>query len=209
MQSWLDRSDDPCPPLILSVSRHSAHVIMPTTPRFIRPNYFDGRLLTAADYQAEQDYHRRKCLLQNRILFGISVVTGLRVSISKDQLTVSPGLAYDCQGNELLLEEVHHETIVDYASLQFVTIEYREKSLEMTPMLDRLDSMEEAKARAAYTLETVDVSVTRSLTHHKNKDMLARAFGCDSPHPVCLARISWRGRGWSVLPMARRVNIRR
>lgn len=181
---------------------------MPTTPRFIRPNYFDARLLTAADYQAEQDYHRRKSLLQNRILFGIGVVTGLRVSISKDQLTVSPGLAYDCQGNELLLTKVHHETIINYKSHQFVTIEYREKSLEMTPMLDRLDSMEEAEPRAAYTLETVDVSVTRSLTQIEHKDMLARALGCDTPHPVCLARISWQGRGWSVLPMARRINIR-
>ena len=45
-----------------------------------RPHYFDGQLLTAADFSQEQEYHLGQRRLHNRMLHGAGVVSGLRVS---------------------------------------------------------------------------------------------------------------------------------
>lgn len=184
---------------------------MPTPPAFVRPNYFFGRLLTADDYQAEQAYHRRKQQLQNRILFGTGVVAGLRVSIAHGQLTVSPGLAYDCQGHELLLKEAHREPIAQDTAVRFVTISYQERALGLVPVPvpDLPDPAEAAEPRADYTEETVAIAVTRRFVHLPHTEVLARVAGCESPHEVCLARVHWQGQRWAVRAMARRIPVQR
>jgi len=48
--------------------------------QFERPRFYDGRLLTAADLEDEQDYFREKIRLHNRLSHGWGVVTGLKVS---------------------------------------------------------------------------------------------------------------------------------
>jgi len=50
-----------------------------------RPNYFDGRLITAADLRQDQEYHRGMRYLQNRALGGASS----RVSMSAPPLRAS------------------------------------------------------------------------------------------------------------------------
>jgi hypothetical protein len=95
-----------------------------------RPRYFNGQLLTAQDFQAEQDYHIEKRRLHNRLLHGFGVVDGLAVSVddpSGASLVVSPGLGLDSHGNEILVES---PTRVDLSTCVsdrcFVTIEYTE-----------------------------------------------------------------------------------
>ncbi len=176
---------------------------MSPPPRFVRPNYVDGQMLTAADYRAEQDYHRGKARLQNRLLFGIGVVAGLRVSVSNGELTVSPGLAYDCQGNELLLTEVHRSPIPEDLSLHFVTLRHSERAVEWQPVLDPVAPIDEAPAVATLVEEIVEVSLDRALAHLPHRDPLSRVFGCEAPHAVCLALIHWNGKRWSVRPSAR------
>jgi hypothetical protein len=77
-----------------------------------RPRYFTGELLTAADFQAEQDYVREKMRRHNRCLFGSGVVAGLGVTVDPDlaerdepTVTVSPGCAIDPYGEELIVCE--------------------------------------------------------------------------------------------------------
>src|SRR3981189_3642305 len=72
-----------------------------------RLRFFDGQLLTAKDFQAEQDYQIAKRRLHNRMLHGVGVVNGLAVSVDDGTGTVvlvSPGFALDCNGNEILVE---------------------------------------------------------------------------------------------------------
>jgi len=72
-----------------------------------RLRFFDGQLLTAKDFQAEQDYQIEKRRLHNRFLHGSGVVDGLAVSIEDGPggaVLVSPGLALDRDGNEILVE---------------------------------------------------------------------------------------------------------
>ena len=74
-----------------------------------RVNYFTGQLLGAADFQAEQDYHRAKQRLHNRVLLGSGVAQGLQVSVGKGDaagsVVVAPGSAVDRNGELLVLCE--------------------------------------------------------------------------------------------------------
>lgn len=79
-------------------------------PGLQRPNFFTGRLLTAEDFAAEQDYHREQHYRHNRLMLGSGVVRGLSVSVGSGATTpgvvsVRPGMAIDPIGRELELEE--------------------------------------------------------------------------------------------------------
>ena len=68
---------------------------------FERPRYFSGKLLTAVDFAAEQDYHRRKYSEHTRLLHGHGTVCGLEVrptSPPSGQVKVEAGVALDCRG---------------------------------------------------------------------------------------------------------------
>src|SRR3954471_11968309 len=70
-----------------------------------RLHYFSGQSLSPEDLQAEQDYHREMRYLHNRLL-GQGVVSGLDVTAGDgSSVIVSPGLAIDGYGRELVLPE--------------------------------------------------------------------------------------------------------
>lgn len=92
-----------------------------------RVRYFDGQLLSAEDFADEQAYHINKRRLLNLRLLGAGVVDGLNVSVdTPSAVVVTPGLAIDSRGNEILVE---CSVLLDIGSHQdpfFVTIEYTE-----------------------------------------------------------------------------------
>lgn len=67
-----------------------------------RVNFFTGQLLSPDDLKVEQEYHRGMRYLHNR-LHGHGVVDGLEVSVDEDGIHVSPGLALDVRGREVVL----------------------------------------------------------------------------------------------------------
>ena len=75
-----------------------------------RLRYFMGRHLTARDFCDEQAYHRSHRLFHNRILHGWGVVCGLEIKPHRDErcaldyVEVSPGVAIDCCGREVVVE---------------------------------------------------------------------------------------------------------
>jgi hypothetical protein len=73
---------------------------------FSRPNFFSGQLLTEDDLQQFVRYVVEKNRLHNRHLFGWGVVCGLNVtcdSCGGAKLTVQPGYALDCCGNDIVV----------------------------------------------------------------------------------------------------------
>ncbi|MFZ0391933.1 MAG: hypothetical protein WAN36_15840 [Calditrichia bacterium] len=73
-----------------------------------RTNYFHGMLLTDRDFREEQIYHNEKRRLLNRSLHGWGVVCGLDVNPTdpeSSRVVITPGLALDCRGNEILVCE--------------------------------------------------------------------------------------------------------
>jgi hypothetical protein len=101
-----------------------------------RLRFFDGQLLTAQDFQAEQEYQLEKRRLHNRLLHGIGVVSGLVVSIddgSGTSVLVSPGLALDGHGNEILVESPVRVDLTINDDCCFVTIEFTEAATDPVP----------------------------------------------------------------------------
>src|SRR5258705_3984219 len=64
---------------------------------------FTGQVLTAASFELEQKYFREKLKRHNRALHGFGIVSGLKVIVEGGEIIVEPGLALDCQGNELVI----------------------------------------------------------------------------------------------------------
>jgi hypothetical protein len=74
----------------------------------LRVRYFYGQLLTAQDFQDEQQYHLEKQRLHNRLLHGAGIVKGLEVGgVEGTTVQVRPGLALDSHGREIIVPDPH------------------------------------------------------------------------------------------------------
>ena len=74
----------------------------------LRVRYFEGQLLTAQDFQDEQQYQLEKCRLHNRLLHGTGIVTGLQVGVVEGTtVQVTPGVAIDPLGREVIVPTLH------------------------------------------------------------------------------------------------------
>jgi hypothetical protein len=76
-----------------------------------RNRYFDGKFMTARDFQADPDYFLSRHRLHQRLLHGWGVVCGLHVrhhprpTSCKRWVVVTSGIAIDCYGRELVLQQ--------------------------------------------------------------------------------------------------------
>lgn len=72
---------------------------------FERNRYYVGKLLTSADFQAEQTYGNHKRRFLNEMMFGSGIVCGLGVySLDDLSIMVDSGVAVDGLGREIALE---------------------------------------------------------------------------------------------------------
>jgi hypothetical protein len=83
----------------------TAPAITNPIPQLQRPVFFDGQLLAAADLTAIYDYHREMRWLHNQTLHGWGIAYGFTVqgAIGDRTVTVAPGYALDCLGEEIVL----------------------------------------------------------------------------------------------------------
>jgi hypothetical protein len=98
-----------------------------------RVSYFDGQLLTAADFRTEQDYHRGMRYLHNRLLHGWGVVDGLDVDDDGGGVRVGPGVAIDGLGRELVLPELVCIDLPPEAAVEEQTVWYVVAAWEEIP----------------------------------------------------------------------------
>lgn len=68
-----------------------------------RNNYFYGKLLDELHFRMEQDYFNGKRWLLNRLILGEGVVCGLDVTIQDGKLCMTPGVAIDALGREIVV----------------------------------------------------------------------------------------------------------
>lgn len=73
--------------------------------RFTRVLYQTGQLLQASDLQDEQNYFREKLQLHNRLHFGARIMEGFDVISVTEGMIVTPGIAFDCLGRELVSDD--------------------------------------------------------------------------------------------------------
>ncbi|MBL8298433.1 MAG: hypothetical protein JNN30_08810 [Rhodanobacteraceae bacterium] len=73
-----------------------------------RLNYYNSQRLEAVDFRLEQQYHMRVRRCLNRALYSAGIASGLEVKADpadKHAVRVSPGLALDADGREIILLE--------------------------------------------------------------------------------------------------------
>lgn len=68
-----------------------------------RNNYFYGKLMDVFHFQMEQKYADGKRRLLNRLSLGEGVLCGLEVTVQNNQLWISPGVAIDAWGREIVV----------------------------------------------------------------------------------------------------------
>ncbi len=90
-----------------------------------RLNYFTNEFLEEADFRDEQTYHRSMRYLHNSSLHTPGVVNGLQVTLSAAQVAVTPGMAVDPQGREIVLPAPQSLAKPATGSF-FVTLKYAE-----------------------------------------------------------------------------------
>jgi hypothetical protein len=137
---------------------------------FERNHYFFGKALTVRDFDTEQAYLNEKRWLVNRSVLGWGVVCGLRVELEGCwKVAVTPGLALDCRGREVLvpcpdgvkLDAVRARVEAGEACTDdrwIVCLRYRECTTEQVkapspPCGD--DAYEYNRIRETYTIEVV------------------------------------------------------
>lgn len=98
--------------------------------KFQRLKFFHGMLLDDKDFTTEQQYFIEKRKLHNRMLHGWGIVCGLDIEAEpgRNYFVVKPGMALDCQGNEIL---VCNDTTVDMSDSSCSSI--NEKKVPLTP----------------------------------------------------------------------------
>lgn len=101
---------------------------------FSRNRYFQGRLLSASDFEAEQTYLRDKQRFRNLYTLGIGVVAGLSVTTSNHGtcLSVTPGYAIDDLGREICVPSPIECVLPNTGTRLRATISYVEIDSEPT-----------------------------------------------------------------------------
>jgi hypothetical protein len=107
-------------------------------PGLQRVNYAYGMVLGVDDFNAEQDYFRRRLQRHNRLLHGAGIAIGLEVSAAHDstasRITVAPGLALDPAGNELFVEHPVCVALPAQGPHLFVLLRYVERPCRLVPV---------------------------------------------------------------------------
>jgi hypothetical protein len=85
-----------------------------------RVHYFDHQFLVVDDFQDEQDYQRDMRQRLTRGLHTFGIAEGLTVvKTGNRQVTVQPGLAFDRDGKQIVVEASHPGRVLDLASGPF------------------------------------------------------------------------------------------
>ncbi len=163
-----------------------------------RVRYFPGQLFTADNCQAEQTYYLNKLRRHNRYLHGWGVASGLEVTVSQNRVNATPGIAIDCAGNELFLDESLEMEIPSRNSEYIVTAEYREIETKPVPGMRRTFSesveLENERIRDYCYISLSEVEAENS----HDSDFPLGSPGCGSAHPMILARLERVDKHWQV-----------
>ncbi|HYU99523.1 MAG TPA: hypothetical protein VE977_11895 [Pyrinomonadaceae bacterium] len=169
-----------------------------------RPRYFTGQLLTAESLELEQKYFREKLKRHNRALHGFGIVSGLKVIVEAGQIIVEPGLALDCQGNELVIGTavIVSPVTSDWPSA-YVQVGFAEEYTDPIPAAGLADSIQtealQLDMKEASTItESGELFVAEENSNRGHRHLRARWLACGQPHALTIAKLKHSSQGWRV-----------
>jgi hypothetical protein len=158
-----------------------------------RPRFFEGQLLTAADLQLEQQYVIEKHKLHNRALHGFGIVSGLKVTVAGRQIIVAPGLAIDCEGNDLVVDSEQTLAVSGLGDLRiaYLGLRYVEKCVDPVPAA----TGDEERSRIQESFELAFAAENSNRGHRHSR---GRWLPCGQPHAFTIAKLRAITHGWRV-----------
>ena len=170
-----------------------------------RVSYFFGQVLGVDDFKTEQNYFIEKHRLHNRHLHGWGVVNGLEVSVDKGNVVhVSPGVAIDCAGNEIFLRSEAKLKVPARASEFYVVVEYREIEVGPVPIAPDTGGSTEPALNNSRIQEDCHVYIANVDPNSKHDGIGPGTAGCGRAHPMSVARLQKKPKGWKLIPCGRR-----
>lgn len=184
-----------------------------------RSRFVSGELLTPEDFEREQQYVREKLRRHNRTLHGFGIVTGLRVKTDSGQIVVEPGLALDCEGNEILIETPQNISLTLLASSSDELSLDASSSGALSKALPSSASSPDVSQKALSSSESPPVDwhtaylnvrfvedITESFVlefarkncNRGHRHLRARWLACGQPHALTIAKLRRRSHGWTV-----------
>ena len=152
-----------------------------------RLSYFAGQVLTIEGLELEQQYFREKLKRHNRTLHGFGIVSGLKVTVRHGAIVVEPGLALDCEGNELVVsseQSLPVPDVIESLSSAFVSLRYMEE--------------EPDSASTATITESVTPEIAHENYNRGHRHLRARWLACGQAHPLTIAKLKHSSQGWRV-----------
>lgn len=172
---------------------------------FSRTHYFSGRLLSADDFLAEQNYLRDTQRFRNLHVHGYGVISGLSVSVRTpgSHISLSPGMAIDAIGREICVLTPIEFTLPSTKSRCQVSVRYVEAETKPIPSTSVGTGLEEATQNSQIE-EGVEVVVTPIGTSGKRgRRPVALAPETGTPG-VPLAVLHRKGSRWIVIALPTR-----
>ncbi len=170
-------------------------------PKLRRNGYFEGQVLSAEDFEMEQNYFLEKQRLHNRLLHGSGVVTGLEVSIGRACVAVQPGGALDCLGNMVcVLEVTSFPPPNDGNRALYVVLRYRECEEDSVPVPGKPCRSEEDAMAPSRIVESFELALCPEDPFRDHPRHFCGFRACGQPHGVPLARLCRSGNIWSLDP---------
>lgn len=168
-----------------------------------RLRFFTGQVLTADSFELEQQYFREKLKRHNRTLHGFGIVSGLKVTAHSGQLIVEPGLALDCEGNELLIPSARPAVVgstTDGFRVAYVCVRYVEEETDFVPGLpdEPATTSTDNGAKASTITEGVAVEIAAENNNRGHRHLRARWLSCGQSHPLTIAKLNNSSHGWRV-----------
>jgi hypothetical protein len=167
-----------------------------------RVRFFDGQLLSAQDFQTEQEYWREKQRRHNRMFHGYGVVSGLDdVSTKHDVLFVRPGMAVDASGNEIVVPDCLEIPIKRRGRVAYVVARYHEHETDPVPVqIDSNGGVESSRIEEGF-----EIAITPTAGPNPSARKTA---GNQLESGVILARLVMRRGRWQVDRKFRRPRTR-
>jgi hypothetical protein len=175
---------------------------MSETQSLKRLRYFTGQVLTAESLELEQQYFREKLKRHNRTLHGFGIVSGLKVGVRPGQIIVEPGLALDCEGNELVVpgaQTVGVAPATDRLRSAYVCVRYVESQTDEIPAVPNEPATTiENVTRPSTITEGFAIEVAHDNCNQGHRHLRARWLACGEPHALTIAKLKHTVRGWRV-----------
>jgi hypothetical protein len=142
-----------------------------------RTNFFPGRNLTVADFQAEQNYFRERMRQHNLNFHGVGIVSGLEVSLSQGpakSIMVAPGTALDPLGNEINVFSAVRCPFPEKCEMALLVLYWAERETDPVPLLTNESETGQTMASRMEEYAILKYEIDDGRPRHRTGVILAR-----------------------------------